>query len=122
MRNDTIIEAAGLTITLTGETNTFASVNQEWDQKSSGDGFKAINTMSSFVNTHELLRIFDQVADTVTMDDIKAALDHCSKDPMAVVAVLKNKGLVRPEDNRNGWPFWRLTPEGGRRVHAAARA
>ena len=30
--------------------NTFASVNQEWDQKSSGDGFKAINTMSSFVN------------------------------------------------------------------------
>ena len=53
--------------------NTFASVNQEWDQKSSGDGFKAINTMSSFVNTHELLRIFDQVADTVTMNDIKAA-------------------------------------------------
>jgi N12 class adenine-specific DNA methylase len=53
--------------------NTFASVNQEWDQKTSGDGFKAINTMSSFVNTHELLRIFDQVADTVTMEDIKAA-------------------------------------------------
>jgi|GEM_PF-2915631 len=26
MRNDTIIEAAGLTITLSGETNTFASV------------------------------------------------------------------------------------------------
>jgi hypothetical protein len=26
MRNDTIIEAAGLTIMLTGETNTFASV------------------------------------------------------------------------------------------------
>jgi N12 class adenine-specific DNA methylase len=53
--------------------NTFASVNQEWDQKTSGDGFKAINTMSSFVNTHELLRIFDQVADTVTMEDIKTA-------------------------------------------------
>ena len=51
--------------------------------------------------------------------DIKAALDHCSKDPMAVVAVLKNKGLVRPEDNRNGWPFWRLTAEGRRRVDAA---
>ena len=51
--------------------------------------------------------------------DIKAALEHCSKDPMAVVAVLKNKGLVRPEDNRNGWPFWWLTPEGGRRVDAA---
>jgi N12 class adenine-specific DNA methylase len=56
-----------------GWANTFAQVNQEWDQKSSGDGFKAINTMSSFVNTHELLRIFDQVADTVTMEDIKAA-------------------------------------------------
>ena len=54
--------------------------------------------------------------------DIKAALDHCSKDPMAVVGVLKNKGLVRPEANRNGWPFWRLTQEGGRRVDAAMNA
>jgi hypothetical protein len=51
--------------------------------------------------------------------DIKAALDHCSKDPMAVVAVLKGKGLVRPEPNRNGWPFWRLTTEGQIRVDAA---
>jgi hypothetical protein len=51
--------------------------------------------------------------------DIKAALDYCSKDPMAVVAVLKGKGLVRPEPNRNGWPFWRLTQEGRRRVAAA---
>lgn len=51
--------------------------------------------------------------------DIKAALEHCSKDPMAVVAVLKNKGLVRPQENRSGWPFWRLTPEGWRRVDAA---
>jgi hypothetical protein len=51
--------------------------------------------------------------------DIKAALDHCSKDPMAVVAVLKGKGLVRPEPNRNGWPFWRLTAEGRQRVNAA---
>ena len=54
--------------------------------------------------------------------DIKAALDHCSKDPMAVVAVLKNKGLVRPEENRNGWPFWRLTQEGRRRVDSLANA
>jgi hypothetical protein len=38
---------------------------------------------------------------------------------MAVVAVLKGKGLVRPEPNRNGWPFWRLTAEGRRRVDAA---
>jgi hypothetical protein len=52
--------------------------------------------------------------------DIKAALDHCSKDPMAVVAVLKVKGLVRPEQNRNGWPFWLLTAEGLRRVDAAS--
>ena len=54
--------------------------------------------------------------------DIKAELDHCSKDPMAVVAVLKSKGLVRPEENRNGWPFWRLTVEGRRRVEALANA
>lgn len=53
--------------------------------------------------------------------DIKEALGWCSKDPMAVVAVLKGKGLVRPVENRNGWPFWRLTPEGLRRVQAAAR-
>ena len=52
--------------------------------------------------------------------DIKAALDHCSKDPMAVVAVLKGKGLVQPEPNRNGWPFWRLTTEGRLRVDAAS--
>jgi len=52
--------------------------------------------------------------------DIKTALDHCSKDPMAVVAVLKSKGLVRPEENRNGWPFWRLTAEGLRRVDSLA--
>jgi hypothetical protein len=51
--------------------------------------------------------------------DIKAALGRCSKDPMAVVAVLKGKGLVRPEPNRNGWPFWRLTTEGQIRVDAA---
>ena len=53
--------------------NTFATVVQEWDQKPSGDGFKAINLLGDFVNVHELLRIFDQVADTVTNEDIKAA-------------------------------------------------
>lgn len=52
--------------------------------------------------------------------DIKAALDHCSKDPMAVVAVIKGKGLVRPEYNSRGWPFWILTAEGRRRVDAAS--
>jgi len=50
--------------------------------------------------------------------DIKAALGHYSKDPMAVVAVLKGKGLVRPEGNRNGWPFWRITAEARMRLDA----
>ena len=53
--------------------NTFASVEQVWMQKISASGFKADNRMSNFVNTHELLKMFDQVADTVTMDDIKRA-------------------------------------------------
>lgn len=53
--------------------NTFASVEQVWMQKPSGDGFKASSRMSNFVNTPELLKMFDQVCDTVTMDDIKAA-------------------------------------------------
>ncbi|GER16668.1 PLxRFG domain-containing protein [Variovorax boronicumulans] len=53
--------------------NTFASVEQVWMQKPSGDGFKASNRMSNFVNTPELLKMFDQVSDTVTMDDIQAA-------------------------------------------------
>lgn len=53
--------------------NTFASVEQVWMQKPSVDGFKASSRMSNFVNTPELLKMFDQVCDTVTMDDIKSA-------------------------------------------------
>jgi N12 class adenine-specific DNA methylase len=53
--------------------NTYASVDQVWMQKPSGDGFKATNRMSNFVNTPELLKLFDQVSDTVTMEDVKAA-------------------------------------------------
>ena len=53
--------------------NTYASVEQVWMQKASGDGFKPQNRMSNFVNTPELLKLFDQVSDTVTMDDIKSA-------------------------------------------------
>ena len=53
--------------------NTFASVDQVWMQSPSGDGYKASNRMSNFVNTPDLLKMFDQVADTVTMDDIKQA-------------------------------------------------
>lgn len=53
--------------------NTFASVDQVWMQKPSGDGYKASDRLASFNNAPELLKMFDQVADTVTMDDIKKA-------------------------------------------------
>jgi N12 class adenine-specific DNA methylase len=56
-----------------GWANTFAEINQVWMQKPSGDGYKAVETMGTFSNVHELLKMFDQVADTVTMDDIKRA-------------------------------------------------
>lgn len=52
---------------------TFADVEQVWMQSMSGDGYKASNRMSVFANTPELLKVFDQVADTVTIDDIKQA-------------------------------------------------
>lgn len=52
---------------------TYADVEQVWMQALSGEGYKASNRMSRFVNTPELLRVFDQVADTVTIDDIKQA-------------------------------------------------
>jgi N12 class adenine-specific DNA methylase len=52
---------------------TFADVEQVWMQSMSGDGYKSSNRMSRFVNTPELLRAYDQVADTVTIDDIKQA-------------------------------------------------
>lgn len=52
---------------------TFADVEQVWMQSMAGDGYKASNRMSRFVNTPELLRVYDQVADTVTIDDIKQA-------------------------------------------------
>lgn len=53
--------------------NTFASVETRWMQAPSGDGYKAQQRMDNFVNVHELLKLFDQVADTVTMDEIKRA-------------------------------------------------
>ncbi len=56
--------------------NTYASVEQVWMQKASADGFKAQNRMSNFVNTPELLKVFDQVSDTVTMDDVKKAFSE----------------------------------------------
>lgn len=68
----TQMEALGFT-SFDAWANTFASVEQVWMQKSSGEGFKASSRMSTFVNTPELLKMFDQVSDTVTMDNIKAA-------------------------------------------------
>jgi N12 class adenine-specific DNA methylase len=53
--------------------NTFASVQQVFMQNMGGDGYKPSNRMNTFVNTTELLKMFDQVSDTVTMEDIKAA-------------------------------------------------
>ena len=55
---------------------TFADVEQVWMQSMSGDGYKSSNRMSRFVNTPELLRAYDQVADTVTIDDIKQAFSE----------------------------------------------
>lgn len=47
---------------------------------------------------------------------IKEALGEFSKDPMAVVAILKNKGLAEAVKNPHGYPFWRLTPHGVKAV------
>lgn len=41
-------------------------------QSLSGNGYKSTNRMSKFVNTPELLKVFDQVADTVTIEDAQA--------------------------------------------------
>lgn len=68
---------------------TFADVEQVWMQSMSGDGYKASNRMSRFVNTPELLRVFDQVADTVTMDDIKAAYAEENKGKEFPIPPLK---------------------------------
>lgn len=59
--------------------DTFAATEQVWMQALSGDGYKASNRMGTFVNTPELLKIYDQVADTVTMDDIKKAYSEENK-------------------------------------------
>jgi hypothetical protein len=62
------------------------------------------------------LGVIHQMGGKAQSPDIKAAMDAESKDPMAVVAILKNKGLVRAIENRNGWPFWELTPEAEARI------
>ncbi|MBP7454944.1 MAG: PLxRFG domain-containing protein [Ottowia sp.] len=71
----TQMEALGFT-SFDAWANTFASVEQVWMQKPSAEGFKASSRMSTFVNTPELLKMFDQVSDTVTMDNIKAAFSE----------------------------------------------
>ena len=52
---------------------TYADIEQVWMQSLSGNGYKSTNRMSKFVNTPELLKVFDQIADTVTIEDIKQA-------------------------------------------------
>lgn len=69
---------------------TYADVEQVWMQSMSGDGYKASNRMSRFVNTPELLRIFDQVADTVTIDDIKQAYAEENNGAEFPIPKLKN--------------------------------
>lgn len=53
--------------------NTYASIEDQLKPKTSGNGYKTVTSFGSFNNTFELLAMFDQVSDTVTMDDIKAA-------------------------------------------------
>ena len=45
--------------------------------------------MSSFVNTPDLLKMFDQVADTVTMEDIKQAYSEENNGAEFPLPVLK---------------------------------
>ena len=53
--------------------NTYADIKTVFAPKPSGDGFKQQTRFSKFSNVHQLLALSDQVIDTVTMDDIKAA-------------------------------------------------
>jgi N12 class adenine-specific DNA methylase len=69
--------------------NTFAEVEPVWMQAMSGDGYKASNRMSKFVNAPELIKIFDQVSDTVTMDDIKAAYSEENNGEAFPIPALK---------------------------------
>lgn len=70
--------------------NTYAEVSQVWMQKTSGDGFKASDRMGTFSNVHELLKMFDQVSDTVTMDDIKQAFAEENNGKEFPLPKLKN--------------------------------
>lgn len=53
--------------------DSFASAETFWMQSMSGSGYKASTRLEKFVNVPSLLKIYDQVADTVTMEDIKDA-------------------------------------------------
>lgn len=53
--------------------DTFAEEETVWMQALSGEGYKAKQRLSRFVNTPELLKLYDQFADTVTIEDIKEA-------------------------------------------------
>jgi hypothetical protein len=61
--------------------NTYAEAKTMFVPKTSGDGFKQQTRLSSFSNVYQLLAMSDQVTDTVTMDDIKAAFkEETGKD------------------------------------------
>jgi N12 class adenine-specific DNA methylase len=53
--------------------DSFASVEQVWMQAMTGDGYKSSMRLTKFINVPSLLKIYDQVADTVTIEDIKDA-------------------------------------------------
>lgn len=52
--------------------NTFAEIEETLKPTTAG-GYKTVTAFERFFNAIELLQMFDQVSDTVTMDDIKAA-------------------------------------------------
>ena len=55
--------------------NTFAEIEETLKPTTAG-GYKTVTAFERFFNTFELLQMFDQVSDTVTLDDIKAAFSE----------------------------------------------
>jgi hypothetical protein len=43
---------------------------------------------------------------------VREALEEHSKNPAAVIQVIRKKGLIRPVENPSGFPFWQLTADG----------
>jgi N12 class adenine-specific DNA methylase len=70
----------------------FASAETFWMQSMSGDGYKASTRLEKFINVPSLLRIYDQVADTVTMEDIKDAYRSENKGKEFPIPPVKGGG------------------------------